>query len=152
MRKTLLLLPLLCLSSVLFSQELVGTTGSTIKNSEVEIAYAIGEIGIHTISSTENIATQGLLQPNIRIINNDCADILKSIIFYPNPARNELRLSTQYLGITHYQIFASDGKLVASEPFTYNPINLTKLSSGVYVIRLFVSCDNGYRAIKFMKQ
>lgn len=152
MRKTLLLLPLLCFYSIVFSQELVGSTGSTIKNAEVEIAYAVGEIGIHTISATENTVTQGLLQPNIRIINNDCADLLKSVIFYPNPARSELRLSTQYLGITHYQIFAADGKLMASEPFTYNPINLSKLSSGVYIIRLFVSCDNSYRAIKFMKQ
>jgi len=60
---------LLCYSGM--SQSLVNSTGNTLQNASVNIEYSIGEIGITTLSSTQNFATQGLLQPII-IHFKDC--------------------------------------------------------------------------------
>lgn len=61
----LLLLGCLGISYSCMSQSLVNSTGNTLQTTSFSVEYSIGEIAITTLSSTQNFATQGLLQPII---------------------------------------------------------------------------------------
>ncbi|MDH7464507.1 gliding motility-associated C-terminal domain-containing protein [Chitinophagaceae bacterium 26-R-25] len=70
-RAILFLLSYLLFSFSGISQSLVNTGGNSMQTAAVSIEYSIGEISITTLSSTQNFATQGLLQPII-IHFKDC--------------------------------------------------------------------------------
>jgi Secretion system C-terminal sorting domain len=133
------------------AQQVLNTTGSTISTNNFVIEYAVGEIAITTISAPSNHVTQGLLQPNIKISNPDCAVINQPFQYFPSPTYDKLRLVGQNNWIDAYQVFAADGKLVRSVKFYNNEIDLSNLAAGIYFIRMLPGCDNRYKTIKIFK-
>lgn len=133
------------------AQQVINSTGQTISTSNFVIEYSVGELAITTISGTANHATQGLLQPNIKVINPDCAVINQPFQYFPSPTYDKLRLVGQNNWIDAYQVFAADGKLVRSLKFYNNEIDLSNLAAGIYFIRMLPGCDNKYKTIKIFK-
>jgi hypothetical protein len=135
-------------------QQLLNSTGKTISDGSHTIEYSIGEIAITTITSpgNTNYITQGLLQPNIKIVSPGCEIINDTVNWFPNPAEDILRVVSRVDWITDYHIYAADGKLVRVSPFTNNQINMRNLPGGVYFIKLYPGCNDKFRTLKVVKQ
>lgn len=134
------------------AQTLVNTTGNTLKSDTYYFEYSIGEIAITTISGNSDNATQGVLQPNVKKLPPPCDFIDNKRISFENPTHNMVRIVGQYDWITSYQVFASDGKLIAQKPFYNNVIDLSVYPAAVYFIKLFPGCDDKYRVLTILKQ
>ena len=71
---------------------------------------------------------------------------LPKVRIYPNPANEQISI----IGIrpeTPVEILTTTGQITLSVPYTEEGIDLSKLTSGFYLIKI-----NGYQAIKFMKK
>jgi len=147
-----LLLLIIHLSCISYSQKLLNTAGSTIINNDYNFEYSVGEIAISTLASAGNIITQGLLQPNIKLINPECAIINGTLLRFENPTRDKVRIVGQFDWITSYQVYATDGKLLRNNPFYNNYIDLSNLPAALYFIRLFPGCDGNFTVLKVIKQ
>lgn len=134
------------------SQTVVNAGGSTIANASTVLEYSIGEIAITTLTGTNNQATQGLLQPKLKVIDPSCEIINSELLSFENPTRDKVRLVGRYDWISDYQIYAADGKLIAYSRFANNYIELSRLPAAVYFIRLFPGCNGNYKVIKVVKQ
>jgi hypothetical protein len=142
-----------CFNS-LRAQSLVGATGTTLNSNGYSLEYAVGEISIHTLAASGNTSflTQGLLQPSVKVINPAC-DIVNDILqFFPNPTINKIRIVGRNDWITHYMIYAADGKLMATAPFVNNFIDLTRFAAGLYLVRLLPGCDGQFKTLKIVKK
>jgi hypothetical protein len=131
---------------------LISTSGASISSNGFVVEYALGEVSIVTVSNTNSVATQGLLQPQIKIVNPDCDIINQKIKIFENPTINIARIVSIHNWISFYQVYATDGKLIRSEPFTNNHINLTNLPAAPYFIKLLPGCDGKYRVLKIIKK
>jgi hypothetical protein len=138
--------------SGLSAQSLVNSTGATISGSGFNVEYSIGEISITTLSATSNYGTQGLLQPSVKAVNPACEIVNDVLQYFPNPTINKIRIVGRHDWITHYMIYAADGKLVAQQPFVNNYIDLTRYSAGLYLVRLLPGCDGQFKTLKIVKK
>ena len=145
-----LLLP----ASHAYGQKLVNTTGATIRDNSSIIEYSVGEISITTLTmqGNSNYVTQGLLQPNVRLINPGCDVVNDTVNCFPNPTSNILSVVPRANWITSYRIYAADGKLVRMADFVSNQIDMSTLPGGAYFIKLYPGCDEKYRILKVIKQ
>jgi Secretion system C-terminal sorting domain len=136
------------------TQKLVNTTGATINNDRYIFEYSVGEIAINTLteSAGSSYITQGLLQPNIKIINPACNIVNDTINCFPNPVEKTLSVVGRLDWITSYRIYAVDGKLVRVASFINNQISMYNLPGGVYFIKLYPGCDDKFRVLKVIKQ
>lgn len=137
-------------SLVTNAQTLVNTTGNTITNSNYHIEYSIGEIGIVTIPGAKTV-TQGLLQPEVRVINPGCELINGGVIAFPNPTPNQVHLNGPSNLVEQYQIYSADGKLIESSTMVNNTIDLSRYPAALYFIRLFPGCYGHYRTLKVIR-
>lgn len=69
---------------------------------------------------------------------------------YPNPAVEYLNIKSNSLKIISYQIFDLSGRNVINEKHNNSPINVSKLASGNYIIRITTS--NKIFTEKFIKK
>ncbi|HLG41460.1 MAG TPA: T9SS type A sorting domain-containing protein [Chitinophagaceae bacterium] len=136
------------------AQKLVNTTGTTVNDNNYIIEYSVGEIATTTLTQAgnTNFITQGLLQPNIKIINPDCNIVNDTINCFPNPVEKMLSVVGRLDWITSYRIYAADGKLVRVAPFINNQINMYNLPGGAYFIKLYPGCNDKFRVLKVIKQ
>lgn len=69
---------------------------------------------------------------------------------YPNPAENRLFIKSK-IPISHIQIFDLTGSLIMEQFYRNLPVDITKLSNGMYIIKLLGA--NGYsETINFIKK
>lgn len=108
---------------------------------------SIGEPAILTLTSASNTITQGFLQPEIL----PCEDLVFS--YYPNPTKDNLTLEAFgcEVKITSIEILDIWGRLISTYPQAKdNKLELGFLSSGVYVLKVFL--NNGqFNAITIVK-
>lgn len=143
---------LLIISVSTKAQVLVNTTGNTLKNSAYVFEYSIGEIAVTTINAIDNNITQGLLQPNTKLIPPPCDFLDEKILSFENPTKNIIRIVGRYDWITDYKMYAADGKLVQEGRFYNNVINISKHPAGLYFVKLFPGCNGNNRVLKVLKQ
>lgn len=136
------------------AQKLINTIGATISDNLYSVEYSVGEISITTLAASANASfiTQGLLQPNIKMINPACEIVNDTVSCFPNPTENILSVVSRVDWITSYRIYAADGKLVRVAPFINNQINMYNLPGGAYFIKLYPGCDDKFRILKVIKQ
>lgn len=77
-----------------------------------------------------------------------------SIVVYPNPAHETIQLN--YSGLTqevkgNYQITDCMGRKVLKGTYTNEPIRITDLSNGMYMLHI-VERDGNFHQLKFVKQ
>jgi Secretion system C-terminal sorting domain len=135
-------------------QKLINTTGTTVTDTKYIIEYSVGEISIATLTAPSGASsiTQGLLQPNIKVINPACAVVNDTINCFPNPVDKILSVVGRVDWITGYHIYAADGKLVRVANFVNNQINMYNLPDGAYFIKLYPGCDDKFRVLKVIKR
>jgi len=136
-----------------FSQSVVNCTGATLKSQSYSVEYSIGEVAIVTLTGTTTVATQGLLQPGIKINAAPCDIINSTVSYFETPAKDVLRIVGLHDWIQSYQVYAADGKLVRHQNFQNNQINVAGLpAAGIYFVRLLPGCNGKFQVLKFMKR
>lgn len=151
-KKGFYLICLICSMGVARGQSVVNSTGATLVTTGYQIEYSIGEISITTISGGNYQVTQGVLQPSVKVADAACDIINNTFQYFPNPTTDYIRLVGRHDWITSYQIYAADGKLVSNTRFFNNYIDLRKLASGMYIIRLLPGCGGEFKTLKIIKQ
>lgn len=111
------------------------------------LSYAAGSSGTYAV-----IVTQGNCSDTSDCIsvNNSAVDnhLANSIAIYPNPVVDEL-IVVSSIEISAVKIYDNAGKLVLSEKFLNQPINVSKMKPGIYSIQVMTSL--GESTFKFVK-
>jgi Secretion system C-terminal sorting domain len=148
---TLLLIPW---ASLCFAQRVVNTTGTSLSNANLTVEYSVGEMVTTTLTGTQQVVTQGLLQPSYAVTTetNDLFDTKFSLRCYPNPTIEELIIETDFRGFRKASIYSIDGKLVSQQVFDYQSIKVGTLSTGSYILTLTDEQNLYSKTIKIFKQ
>lgn len=143
----------ICLASSLFAQSIepsvIGSAGDFYSNSSAQLSFTFGEMITETVTSANNIITQGFQQPeatNVGIYESEFHQ--SDLVIYPNPTRNFITLdfkNSNYSG--EYQIFDVTGKLLSQSTVYQNltVINMASFTEGVYFLKIG---QYTYRVIK----
>jgi hypothetical protein len=133
------------------SPTIINSTGGTATVNGISYDYSFGEMTlITTFSSSKLIVTQGLLQTRtdtaaVGVTTNELA--VPTIIVYPNPAQQLINFESESdaAGKLHYELMDAEGRLIVSRqlPVTTGKnketIDLSKLSAGMYLLKITVS-------------
>jgi hypothetical protein len=137
-----------------FAQELISSSGESIKNSDVQVDYSIGEIMIDTYSGDEIIITQGLHQPVITITDITDNKIKNmDIKLYPNPTSSILNIELNDIQKEkYYSLTDINGKLLFKDKILNmtESLDISNLLSGVYILKLTTNAQiiKSYKIIK----
>jgi len=132
---------LLCITSTLQSQSLIGVTGNHLTGNGIQVDYAVGEVCISTITSTVSTTeiTQGYLQPIINAIANPISPFRIPNAFSPNG--DNINDTWFIPGLDAYKnsrvtIFDRYGRITYNSTGIYTPwdgnINGKKCAVGIY--------------------
>ena len=127
------------LSVITQAQNTVNSSGNTLKADGVTYAYSVGEVTAFSLNE-HCVYTPGVIQPtkiSVRAPFQQLFDNYHQALLYPNPTSGVVVIETNDPGISMYQITAHDGKIVQTGKFTYTPINLQGVPSGLYLLTLF---------------
>jgi hypothetical protein len=108
---------------------------------------SIGEPAILTLTSDKNTITQGFLQPEML----PCESL--SFNYYPNPTKGDLTIEAFgcEVKITSIEVLDIWGRRITTLPQAKNnKLEIGFLSSGVYVLKVFLNNDQ-FHAITIVK-
>lgn len=128
----------------------VNASGGSIQNPTVFVEWSLGEPAITTISNTENIVTQGFLQPNLTI--SGVAGLLpgEEITVYPNPVTDHLLFRTNSTRVSSLVFTDLLGRTVLEHSFA-GDLDVQTLPSGIYFISLLDSSKRLVCTFKIIK-
>jgi hypothetical protein len=152
MKATVSLLLMLLWCSILQSQQVVATAGSTLSNSNGSMSFTIGEGVAQTFTGGDKTITQGFQQPNLLVsMINETKDIDFSITAYPNPATDILNLEIGKENVSglQYLLFDFNGKMLKNNKLekSLTEIPFKEMQNGIYIIRI----SDGTRELKTFK-
>jgi hypothetical protein len=140
----------------------VATTGSTRMRVSMKFnteplaceTFEYGEVEDYTINIQNSVASKASIkEPNMQL-NNDNNKTENSFVIYPNPAKGDLLYMKSYQeqnNMVSYKIVNFLGQTVSKGTLKRNTIDISKLSSGNYIIRLYNS-KNIIAIKKFIRQ
>lgn len=113
------------------------------------VDMSIGELAISTIGSSENIITQGFLQP----INIEQPCDVPVLVFYPNPVVDKVTIEAADCDVYVAYVEAYDlfGKSVLVADARENTIDLTSIGVGFYLLRVYANNAQLLGTIKLIK-
>ena len=158
--KNFLLMTLLMVSTVAFSQSIgsynISTVGKSAMSSDGGLYFAVGEPMNATVSGDGSVSlAQGFLQVAIESGTSDTEELLLSTLkVYPNPVSYELHLELQKENEAYRaSLFNSLGQLMAETTFenSNQKIDLSSLAPGTYFLRLY-NQENNIGAYSIIKQ
>ncbi|MGJ8665070.1 MAG: T9SS type A sorting domain-containing protein [Patiriisocius sp.] len=77
-------------------------------------------------------------------------NLSSSVAIFPNPTSNNLSINTNGFSISEISIYTSKGRLIASEIYNGQTIDVSSLNSGIYFLELF---SEGKKTVKkFIKE
>lgn len=143
------------------SQSVVGVTGSSYTDSQLQIEWSIGELAITTLQAGETILTQGFLQPyyTMSYVRLD-RQVITDLKAFPNPCKDLISLSFSDASEQDVSIKITD---VLGRPLEtamlhrhfsdkhFFDINLSHLPSGVYVFSLLDARKEVLQSVKVIK-
>lgn len=102
-KQLMLLIPVIGIATIChaqtFSPNVISSAGGTNDANNVSLDWTVGESSVQTVSTNENIVTQGLHQSNIQVleIQNEDASLegIYTISVAPNPVNDILTTSIQ---------------------------------------------------------
>lgn len=150
MKKTLILLSFS--ATVCVAQNSVNSQGQSISNGSYIFDNSLGETASLTLSSPQNVFTQGFNQPVYYTTVVKQEDPGLSFVIFPNPVADEIQITTPK-GITpSYSVVLCDlqGKFI-EEADNARVMDLRKLSAGTYMITITEMGNkktNTYKIIK----
>lgn len=120
------------------SPDVIATAGASFTDGTSQLDWTMGEPATSTFSAGTDMLTQGFHQPNLlaTAINNVETDY--SLLVYPNPSIDYIKLQFQNLNdAVTIQLLSSDGKLLHSQELkTTNEfqIDMSKHAAGTYLL------------------
>jgi len=92
---------------------------------------------------------------NNPIITDDCnlgikEYLAKGIVFYPNPVKNIIQISSNDLQIIGIEVYNTLGKKVLSKKGAISQLNLSGLATGLYLVK--IQTENGELVKKVIKE
>ena len=135
------------------SNQVINSTGGVGNVGNLVFTYAVGEPITTTIGDNKNAATQGFLQPDIRINTKVFIQELGiecDFIIFPNPTADRI-YSKQDIKDHTFDIFNDLGQLMGRfKTDSNNAIDVSNFAVGHYFIRL--ACDETHsKIVKFIK-
>ena len=150
MKKYLLIIILHTFCTLLHAQntnQVVNSGGEHFNNGNVSISYSIGEPVITTLTTENNVLTQGFLQPATD--RNITVEVL--IDFYPNPVTNDLYLINAG-EVSYYKIYNTEGKFIKQGLLQVNTsIPMSTMSGGMYFVEIFDQSDRILATLRIIK-
>ena len=149
MKKIILVFFALVMNYVSFSQyiypQVIATAGNSFSNSQNIVDWTLGETITETLSTSNNILTQGFQQPSYFL--SSTPDIVTfEIEVFPNPASDILFIHTTTDKTLHYSLTDLNGKQLKQQTFTTTTsLDLNDLARTVYLLHII---DNESRIIK----
>lgn len=142
------------LSAQSMDKSIIATSGGAMIATEATISYTIGEPIIGLVLD-ENSIDQGFWAGSLQVENITEQKDLNGIVVYPNPVVNELTIFTDNNEIYGITLFGVDGRRVLKQTVEANQlehkIDLSYLSKGVYVLRLFMTDISETKLFKIIK-
>ncbi len=78
------------------------------------------------------------------------SDELATLSIHPNPAKDVVYISSPEIALTKAEVFNMNGQLVLSTKNNLETIQINKLQSGMYILKLYT--ENGSKTIKIIKE
>lgn len=132
------------------SPTVVNSTGGVIQNNSHILEWSLGELAVSTLASSNNLLTQGFLQPNVTIVGTEDLFDESQLAVFPNPVSDWLNLQTDIPDIKTIQVHDVLGRLVLQREF--QPLlDIHQLASGTLIISLFNKQNQFLHALKINK-
>ena len=92
------------------------------------------------VNSDNNLASSWIAS-NLALTKNEEIDYNDQLVLYPIPARDNVHIVGNDVNITHYEIVDFIGRILKSGTPQNNTINVSELSSNIYIVKLYT--DSG---------
>lgn len=150
-----LILTVATLSGQSMDKTVIASAGGTIAVSGVTVGYTIGETLVGFVSG-ENSIDQGFWAGSLQVEAISAEKELDGIVVYPNPVESELTIFTNNNEVFGITVFGVNGQRVYKETVENtqleHTIDLSYLSKGMYVLRLFIKDDSEEKLFKIIKK
>jgi hypothetical protein len=158
MKKTIgsIIALLLCALHVQGQQQVVSSAGNFHSNASGSVSWTLGELAIETLTTANNVLTQGFQQSRLTVTGFGDLPILDyEIVVFPNPASDHIIIRTdkeQHENL-HYQLYDLSGRIILQNKIleTETTIPVNHLRSAVYLLRI-IEGNRQVRAFKVVKQ
>lgn len=141
---------LLAHSFISFSQSTIQTinSGSLITSSS---SVSIGEIVINPVNQNQSSSGLiGILSQVNQQLEVPQFELSENVVVYPNPTESSILFkSRENLSNQKVAVYNTNGQLVAEKTIqSDNSVDLSNLSSGIYVIQLSAQPNKSFKIIK----
>jgi hypothetical protein len=159
MMRSILTFYLLLITAAVNAQSMektiMASAGNHLINSENSISFTIGEPLIGMVHNDASI-NQGFWAGSLVVELITEVKDLNGIKVFPNPMVDELNIFTDSNKLYGITLFGVDGKRALKQKVDTSlleyKINLSYLSKGVYVLRLFIEGSQEEKLFKIIKQ
>ncbi|MBS4012278.1 MAG: T9SS type A sorting domain-containing protein [Bacteroidetes bacterium] len=139
---------------VLFSQDVITTSGGDGSGSGGSVSYTVGQVGYTSIESEDGTITQGVQQPFeifVIVSIDEAADINLIFEAFPNPTAGILTLKILNYNSENlsYKLYDFNGRKVEAKSIDMleTKINMVNLPTSTYFLKIF----DGNKEIKTFK-
>lgn len=143
----------------------LNATGNSVLGNAGVVTYSIGQVFYSNIGDNVHQIAEGIQQgyyENNEDTNNEDTDVDipttdVNILIYPNPTTDHVTLASDGLDynnqLNSYQLYNYQGKLLKQDSIqqTKTEIDLSNLSSSIYLIQVFVD-EKLWKTFKIIKQ
>jgi len=144
----------LCAQSI--DKTVMASAGNTMSDSGITIGYTIGEPIVGMTISKRGSIDQGFWAGSLQVEAITAEKERDGIVVYPNPVENELTIFTNSHEIFGITVFGVNGQRVYKQTvenaLLEHTIDLSYLSKGMYVLRLFMKDDSEEKLFKIIKK
>ncbi len=129
----------------------VNNAGGLLQNGSLNVEWSLGELAVATLTTPNQILTQGFLQPQLDSMTN-VSNVWEGgeIWIYPNPVSAFLFIETSRTDIVSAYIYDVLGRLVLETNFTPE-LDVRALPKGMYFMVLLDNKRPLAFAIKIIK-
>jgi Secretion system C-terminal sorting domain len=130
----------LSLNAQQIPQQVINASGSHFSNNGIQLTSNVGEPITTLLSSTDNVVTQGFVQPiktDVPTALREFAALDNNFTLYPNPSVSSvfLTFNTDLVPLKRVDVYANDGRLVLSQTLSNSTIDVSSLTDGIYWLR-----------------
>ena len=150
-----LMIPFLLLSQSL-SKEVISSSGGYFSNNVYSLNLSYGEAVITNMTSTNGALS---LSNGFHFVSNNSSlssslELLElSLSIYPNPTLNHINILSSSVIEIKFEIYDINGKLISQDLITSDQqINMTQLSSGVYLLKILNVNNTSSKVFRVIKK
>lgn len=130
----------------------INSAGNYFSNNQFSLDWSLGEVVISTISSSNNILSQGFLQPNLpdQVSTINLKD--SNLEVFPNPFSNLITIldKSNLDSKWNVKLFSADGKLIINKQ-NVNQLAIESIPDGFYYLNILDTQNNIIETIKLSK-